>query len=163
MVLVVVVSNMKNKEYVKYIIMLIVILPIVGFLIYSSLKDINNNSEIIEDNEQDIWKLEVNSNFKLSKVLSSGYPAIIDVGGSTCAACVKMKPALIELNQELQGHVVVNIVDVMTYYDLSKQFDTNLIPTQYFYNSDGTLYKKHVGGMTKEEMLILLEEMNINF
>ncbi|MGM9970958.1 MAG: thioredoxin family protein [Anaeroplasmataceae bacterium] len=153
---------MKNKEFIKYIIMLIVILPIAGFLIYSSLKDINsNNNEIVEDNEQDIWALEASSNFKLSKVLSSGYPAIIDVGGSTCAACVKMKPALSELNQELQGHVIVNIVDVMTYYDLSKQFDTNLIPTQYFYNSDGTLYKKHVGGMTKEEILVVLEEMNI--
>lgn len=72
-----------------------------------------------------------------------------------------MKPDLIELNQELQGKVIVNIVDVMEYYDLSKQFDINLIPTQFFYNSDGTLYKKHVGAMTKNEILSILEEMNI--
>lgn len=73
---------MKNKEVVKYIIMLLAIIPIAGFLVYSSIKDIQNkNDEITEEGEQNIWDLEANSNFKLSKVLSSGYPAIIDVGG----------------------------------------------------------------------------------
>lgn len=156
---------MKKKEYMKIILIGVIILPIVIFLLYKSLSVSNPqlaNEENDEFLQQDIWALDTTKDYNLNTIINSGYPAIIDVGGSNCYACVKMRPVLEELNKEYQGRIIVNFIDLTKNYELTSQFDTYILPTQYFYYANGELYKKHVGALTKEEILEFIEEMNID-
>lgn len=100
-----------------------------------------------------------------------------------------MAPLLIELNQELRGKAVVKFVDVWKNGQAAAGLPIQAIPTQFFFNEDGSpyvpadiesaarngfmmyetketgehIYTIHQGYMSKEDTLIVLKEMGNDF
>jgi thioredoxin 1 len=120
----------------------------------------------------------------LDVLASYELPIIIDFGADSCAACKEMAPVLKALNAEMQGNAIIKFVDVWKNGDAIGDFPIQLIPTQVFINADGTpyvpsdevnieftmysynetgehAYTVHQGGLTEEQMLLILEDMGV--
>ncbi len=67
-------------------------------------------------------------------------PMIIDFGADDCAPCKAMAPVLITLNEELQNEAIIKFVDVWENRNGAAGFPVQVIPTQFFYNANGTPY-----------------------
>lgn len=87
------------------------------------------------------FDLDATYTFDLEKILSHGLPIIVDFGADSCDPCKKMAPILVELNKDLRGQAIVKFVDVWKNNDASAGLPLEVIPTQFFFNADGTPYK----------------------
>lgn len=133
------------------------------------------------------FDLDATENFDMEKLRAYGLPVLIDFGADECIPCKEMAPVLKELNEELRGKAIVKFVDVWKNSDVSQTVPLRVIPTQFFFNADGTPYvpadgdaaaeqgfqmystkadgkhvfTSHEGGMTKEAILAVLKEMGV--
>lgn len=126
------------------------------------------------------------SEVDLDKIKSYKIPFVIDFGSDQCIPCKQMAPVLETLNEEWQGKAIVQFVDVWKYQTAANDFPVSVIPTQVFYNADGTPYApsesiqksieftmysdkttgKHIftvhqGGITEAEMRQIFAEMGV--
>jgi thioredoxin 1 len=97
----------------------------------------------------------------LETLKSYKLPMMIDFGSDGCIPCREMAPVLEELNTELKGKAIIKFVDVWKYPEASEGFDFSLIPTQFFFDKDGNMYKSHTGGLTKDEAMAILKELGV--
>lgn len=79
------------------------------------------------------------------QALSSGKPAVIDLGARTCIPCRKMAPILESLAGEYGGRASVLFIDVHEDQAAARKFRVQMIPTQIFFNAQGKELKRHVG------------------
>lgn len=111
-------------------------------------------------------------------------PIIIDFGADSCIPCKAMAPVLIDCNYRYSGKAIIKFVDVWKNSNASTGFPVQIIPTQIFYNADGTayvpsddiakdikfmmyehketgehIYTTHQGGLNAEQMDRILEDM----
>lgn len=109
-------------------------------------------------------------------------PIIIDFGSDSCIPCQQMAPVLKSANEDYRGRAIIKFVDVWKYTDAADNFPVQVIPTQVFFNADGTPYvpsddlgiefgfystkdtQEHVftvhqGGLTGEQMDKILADM----
>ena len=109
-------------------------------------------------------------------------PIIIDFGSDSCIPCQEMAPVLKSANENYRGKAIIKFVDVWKYTDAANNFPVQVIPTQVFFNADGTPYvpsdglgiefgfystkdtQEHVftvhqGGLTEEQMDKILADM----
>lgn len=133
------------------------------------------------------FDLDATKDFKLDTILSHNLPVIIDFGADTCIPCKEMAPVLLALNKELRGKAVVKFVDVWKNSAAGQEVPLEVIPTQFFFNADGTpyvpadekaaaangfimytmkdtgkhVYTAHQGGLDKETILTVLKEMGM--
>lgn len=133
------------------------------------------------------FDLDATKDFKLDAILSHNLPVIIDFGADTCIPCKEMAPILLTLNKELRGKAVVKFVDVWKNTAAGQEVPLEVIPTQFFFNADGTpyvpadekaaaangfimytmkdtgkhIYTAHQGGLDKETILTVLKEMGM--
>jgi thioredoxin 1 len=133
------------------------------------------------------FDLDATENFDLEKILSYNLPVIIDFGSDSCIPCQEMAPVLAELNQELRGKAVVKFVDVWINSAAGQEVPLEIIPTQFFFNADGSpyvpadkeaaaangfilynlketgkhVYTAHQGGLDKESILTVLNELGM--
>ncbi|KIM06121.1 MAG: hypothetical protein KN64_01100 [Sulfurovum sp. AS07-7] len=97
---------------------------------------------------------KVNS-FEIAKSKIGKESMVLEVGSSNCHTCVEMKKIITELKTE-NPNLPIYIVDV---YDDMKSFDyfkIQMIPTQIVYDKNGTEIYRHIGGVTREELLELV-------
>ncbi len=115
-----------------------------------------------------------------------GLPIIADYGADSCIPCKQMAPVLKELNAEMQGKAFIKFVDVWKYGSAAANVPVQVIPTQVFFNADGTpfvpsdelaakiqfdmyshretgehIFTVHQGGLTEEQMREILKEMGV--
>jgi thioredoxin 1 len=115
-----------------------------------------------------------------------GLPFVIDFGSDSCIPCKEMAPVLEILHEDLQGKAIVHFVDVWKNTTAANDFPVSVIPTQVFFNADGTPFipsdelaqeieftmyssndtKEHVftvhqGGVTEEQMRKIFAEMGV--
>ncbi len=76
------------------------------------------------------------------KVLKSSVPVLVDFSGSWCAPCVKMKPMLEEIAEELQGRLTVVEIEVSEAPDTAGTYGVMSVPTLMLF----------VGGEPKETL-----------
>lgn len=113
-------------------------------------------------------------------------PTVIDFGSDSCIPCKQMAPVLKTLNNEWQGKAAVQFMDVWEYTEGVDKFPIQVIPTQVFFNADGTpfvpsdilaskvqfdmysdkasnehIFTVHQGGITEEEMRQIFAEMGV--
>ena len=121
----------------------------------------------------------------LAALFSYKLPIIIDFGSDSCIPCQEMAPVLKSANADYQGKAIIKFVDVWKYTDAANNFPVQVIPTQVFFNADGTPYvpseglgiefgfystkdtQKHVftihqGGLTAEQMDKILADMGVS-
>lgn len=85
--------------------------------------------------------------------LSSGRPTVADFGARTCIPCKKMAPILEELSRELKGKANVTFTDVWATTGLAQDYRVQMIPTQIFFDAKGKEVKRHMGFMSKPDIL----------
>jgi len=81
---------------------------------------------------------------------------VLELGASTCMACRKMK-VLIEELKKTNATLPVHIVDIKENRDAIKRFKIQIIPTQVVLDKSGKEVHRHIGALSKEEMLELVE------
>jgi thioredoxin len=80
-------------------------------------------------------------------------PRLVDLGAGRCIPCKAMAPLLEELRAEYAGRLEVQFIDVWKDPDAARPFGIDMIPTQIFFSADGRELARHVGFMSKEEIL----------
>ncbi|MBT0664272.1 thioredoxin family protein [Geobacter pelophilus] len=89
----------------------------------------------------------------VNQALSSGKPAVIDLGARTCIPCKKMAPILESMSNEYRGKANVLFIDVHEDQAAAKKFRVQMIPTQIFFNAQGKEVKRHIGFMDRVDIL----------
>lgn len=74
----------------------------------------------------------------LEAIKAYGVPTVVDFGSDSCIPCKEMAPVLETLNAQWQGKAAVQFIDVWKYADGVEDFPIQVIPTQVFFNADGT-------------------------
>lgn len=90
------------------------------------------------------------------KVLKADGPVLVDFFGSWCAPCVKMKPMLEEIAEELSGKLTVVQVEVSEAPDTAGRYDVMGVPTLVLF-SGGEPKETLVGAVSKADILKALE------
>lgn len=171
----------KNSKVAKIVVPLIIVIIVAGiWMVKNSQKTVQPG---IADNAD--FALNVTDQLDLDQLKSYGLPIIIDFGADSCVPCKEMAPVLKELNEELQGKVIIKFVDVWKYQALAEGYPIRVIPTQIFIDAEGNPYTpsdpegmqmnlytlrdseehvftSHEGGMTKEQLLNVIREMGVN-
>lgn len=89
----------------------------------------------------------------VNQVLTSGKPAVIDLGARSCIPCKKMAPILESLANEYRGKASVLFIDVREDKAAAEKFRVQMIPTQIFFNAQGKEVNRHIGFMDKADIL----------
>lgn len=129
--------------------------------------------------------LDATTDLDIEALKTQGLPLIVDFGADSCAPCKEMAPVLVELNQSLRGRAIVKFADVWKNGEITQGYPVRVIPTQFFFDAEGNPYvpedeetagnngfimyvhkdtgehmlTAHEGGLTKEQMMAVLEEM----
>lgn len=114
-------------------------------------------------------------------------PMILDFGSDDCIPCKEMAPVLKTLNAEMKGRAIIRFVDVWKHAHGADGFPIQVIPTQVLINADGAPYVPggamkssgirftmytlkesdehvftvHQGGLTEEQMRLILMDMGV--
>ncbi|OGI18908.1 MAG: hypothetical protein A3B68_06715 [Candidatus Melainabacteria bacterium RIFCSPHIGHO2_02_FULL_34_12] len=93
--------------------------------------------------------------------LENQKPVVVSFTAEWCPHCRKFKPTFIEVKDLYQEKVTfVNIdVDDSNGSTLSNRFQVRGIPTTTFVRSDGSVFKVNVGGLEKEELIKVVDEL----
>lgn len=81
---------------------------------------------------------------------------VLELGASTCKACKEMKIVIDEL-KKTNTTLPVHIVDIRENRDAIERFKIQMIPTQVVLDKSGKEVYRHIGGLSSEEMLRLVE------
>ena len=93
-------------------------------------------------------------------VIGKGEPVLLELGSHGCTPCKKMMPILAELSTE-QTAFVVSFVDVWAIEGKSEQYGIQSIPTQIFFDKDGTELFRHIGFYSKGDILNKWKEFEV--
>ena len=163
----------------KLIIVSIVIVAIFAIYVYKQQNTKSINDDVTALNPDFALKAET---LDLERLKSYGLPILIDFGADSCVPCKEMAPILEKLNKKYQGKVIVKFVDVRKNPGLAENFPVQLIPTQFFFKSDGSplpqeanppfdvigyideetqehAFTVHQGGLTEEQLEAAFKEM----
>jgi thioredoxin 1 len=88
-------------------------------------------------------------------------PRIVDVGADKCVPCVMMAPELEKLKKEYAGVLEVEFVDVWKYPEEARKYGVRAIPTQIFYDAGGKELGRHLGFISKNDILAKFKELGI--
>jgi thioredoxin 1 len=88
-------------------------------------------------------------------------PRLVDVGADKCIPCIMMAPVLEELKKEYAGVLNVEFVDAWKNPSEARKYKVRGIPTQIFYDASGKELGRHLGFISKEDILKTFEELKV--
>jgi thiol-disulfide isomerase/thioredoxin len=88
-----------------------------------------------------------------------GKPALYEFGAGYCASCKEMAIIMAELTKSHSDQVEFRLVYVDKEKPLFEQYKIMLIPTQVFVDASGKEVDRHVGALTKDDVLKKLKEL----
>jgi len=86
-------------------------------------------------------------------------PRLVELGAKSCIPCKMMAPILEELRSEYKGKLRVEFIDVWENPAAGDQYKIRVIPTQIFFDPSGKELFRHVGFMSKEDILSKWKEL----
>ncbi|MFP4549016.1 MAG: thioredoxin family protein [Fidelibacterota bacterium] len=92
-------------------------------------------------------------------------PKLLDLGAHECIPCKKMAPILDEMTAEYKGVLDVEFVDVWQPENkaIAQKHGIQSIPTQIYFDENGKEIWRHVGFISKEDMLAKWAELGYDF
>jgi len=90
-----------------------------------------------------------------------GKPALYEFGAGYCVSCKDMEKVMAELKTTHSDQVEFRMVYVDKEKPLFEQYKIMLIPTQVFLDAQGKEVDRHIGPLTKEEVLKKLKELKL--
>jgi thioredoxin 1 len=88
-------------------------------------------------------------------------PRVVDVGADKCIPCIKMAPELEKLKKEYAGALEVEFVDVWKRPQDAEPYKVRGIPTQIFYDASGKEVARHLGFISKDDILAKFKSLGI--
>lgn len=88
-------------------------------------------------------------------------PALYEFGAKTCLPCIQMQKVMAELQASHGDKVEFRMVYADEARDLFRHYRIMLIPTQVFLNAEGQEVDRHIGPLTKEEVLQRLKDLKL--
>jgi thioredoxin 1 len=92
-------------------------------------------------------------------VPATGKPALYEFGAGYCVSCKEMAKIMAELTMSHSDQVEFRMVYVDKEEPLFKQYKIMLIPTQVFLDASGKEVDRHVGALSKEDVIKKLKEL----
>jgi thioredoxin 1 len=92
---------------------------------------------------------------------ASHLPRLVDLGADSCIPCKLMAPILVELRQEFAGRLQVDFIDVWKKPAAGRAYGVEVIPTQIFFDASGKELARHVGFISKEDILARWQELGV--
>ena len=86
-------------------------------------------------------------------------PALYEFGAGYCYSCKEMAKVMAELKTSHSDQVEFRMVYVDKEETLFKQYKIMLIPTQVFLDASGKEVDRHIGPLSKEEVLQKLRHL----
>ena len=171
---------MDKKKLIRILLPICIIIVIAVIWYF---KNVNTNTESATSGNEGDFALEANS-IDLKTLTAHGLPIIIDFGADYCAPCKEFKPILRAIHQEIGTKAIIKFVDTEKHGEIASEFPVQVIPTQVFINSDGTpyvpsnnldieftmyndrntnehAYTIHEGGLTADQMRLILADMGV--
>ncbi len=96
-----------------------------------------------------------------AKPAAKKLPKLLDLGATKCVPCKMMVPVLEELSKEYKGQLDVQFIDVWKDSKAAEKYKIQSIPTQIFYDAKGKEVDRHVGFITKEDILKTFDKHGI--
>jgi thioredoxin 1 len=94
-----------------------------------------------------------------STPIAKARPALYEFGAGYCASCKEMEKVMAELKASHGDQIQVRMIYAGKEDDLFKQYKVMLIPTQVFLNAEGKEVFRHMGPLTKDQVLQKLREL----
>jgi len=94
-------------------------------------------------------------------VADTALPRLLDLGADKCVPCKMMAPILDELKVDYAEVFAVEFIDVWKDPTAAQPFKLNVIPTQIFFDSDGTELFRHEGYYGREDILAKWRELGV--
>lgn len=88
-------------------------------------------------------------------------PALIDIGAKKCIPCKMMAPILEELQKDYSESIKVKFIDVWENPGAGEQYRIRGIPTQIFYDASGRELGRHMGFISKDQIIGAFKEFGI--
>ena len=95
-------------------------------------------------------------------VADTALPRLLDLGADKCVPCKMMAPILDELKVEYANVFAVDFIDVWKDPTAAQPYKLNVIPTQIFFDSNGTELFRHEGFYSKEDILAKWRELGVD-
>lgn len=177
---------MKKKNIIKILIPCLILLVIGGIYLFKNPPVQNQKPESTATPEDAAFTLTATETIDFEALAEYGLPIIVDYGSDSCIPCQQMAPVLETMNEEMTGKAFIKFVDVWKYADAASNVPVQVIPTQVLVNADGTpfvpsdelaqiiefilynsretgehVFTVHQGGMTEEQMRLILTEMGV--
>lgn len=177
---------MKKKNIIKILIPCLILLVIGGIYLFKNPPVQNREPENTATPEDAAFTLTATEVIDFEALSEYGLPIIVDYGSDSCIPCQQMAPVLETMNEEMTGKAFIKFVDVWKYTDAANNVPVQVIPTQVLVNADGTpfvpseelaqkiefilyssretgdhVFTVHQGGMTEEQMRLILAEMGV--
>ena len=89
----------------------------------------------------------------VQQVLQQGKPTIAEFGSDTCATCQQMAKVLQQLEQDYGTQLAIAHVHIVKQPEYTTNYRIMLMPTQVFYDANGTETGRHMGALTQQEIL----------
>ena len=184
----------KTALWVRILIPVLIVAIIGGIWIFKTVSEQSaedpsisqGTTELPDDLKGADFSLNATKQIDFAALSEYGLPIIADYGADSCIPCKQMAPVLKTLNAEMQGKAFIKFVDVWKYYEAAANVPVQVIPTQVFFNADGTpfvpsdelakeiqfdmysdkeggkhIFTVHQGGLTEEQMRAILKEMGV--
>ena len=94
-------------------------------------------------------------------VADAALPRLLDLGADKCVPCKMMAPILDELKVEYANVFAVDFIDVWKDPTAAQPYKLNVIPTQIFFDSNGTELFRHEGFYGREDILAKWRELGV--
>jgi len=86
-------------------------------------------------------------------------PALYEFGAGFCYACKSMSEVIAELQKTHGDQVEFRLVYLDREKTLFEKYRIMLIPTQVFLNAEGKEVHRHIGPLSREEIISKLKEL----
>jgi thioredoxin 1 len=90
---------------------------------------------------------------------AQGKPALYEFGAKTCIPCKEMKEVMAGLKAQYSNQMEFRMVYVDEERPLFGQYKIVAIPTQVFLDASGKEVRRHIGALTKEEVIKKLKDL----
>lgn len=103
----------------------------------------------------------VNAMEETTPTIAASLPRLLDLGADKCVPCKMMAPILEELKVDFAENFTVEFIDVWKFPDQAKPYGIKVIPTQIFFDGDGTEMFRHEGFYGREDILAKWQELGL--
>ena len=168
----------EKKDTMLWLKILVPVLIVAAIAVIFIVK--NASEEDAPNLPDELFGLKATTEIDFAALAEYGLPVIVDYGADSCIPCKQMAPVLKTMNAEMKDKAFIKFVDVWKYGSAANNVPIQIIPSQVFFNADGTPYvpsdslKKqiggfklyngftvHEGGLTEDEMRAILAEMGV--